>query len=39
MYYYDPIYGKIELPQGLVWDLIDSCPEIKRLKDLGFTNF
>ena len=36
--YYDPCYGEISLPE-LAYELISSCPELKRLKDLGFTNF
>jgi len=36
--YYDPCYGQVQLPE-LVHELVSVCPEIKRLKDVGFTNF
>ncbi|MCG2720474.1 MAG: hypothetical protein L6290_00445 [Thermodesulfovibrionales bacterium] len=36
--YYDPIYGRIELDDFIV-DVIQKCPELKRLKYIGMMNF
>ncbi len=36
--YYDPLYGQIELEE-IVFDFINKCPELKRLKYIGLMNF
>ncbi|MCL5113734.1 MAG: hypothetical protein M1372_01010 [Patescibacteria group bacterium] len=36
--YFDPIYGRIEL-DDLILDVINKCPELKRLKYIGMMNF
>lgn len=36
--YYDPLYGKIEL-DSMVFDIINKCPELKRLRYIGMMNF
>ncbi len=36
--YYDPIHGQVEL-DDLIFDLIQKCSELKRLKYIGMMNF
>lgn len=38
MIYYDPLYGPIEL-DTIVIDMLDKCPELKRLRCIGMMNF
>ncbi len=36
--YFDPMYGEIQLDE-MILDLVDTCPELKRLRFIGMMNF